>query len=170
MYCPKCGAENTDQNQICENCGCRFAVGESKEILPSLGAVNTASKEVTAETPLPLKFVKTPALPDLNKHLPNLFFAVAFSVLVLSVIGAVCLFIGGARISEIQSVGGKTLEEAYYSRLQLIYNGFGFLVLSAGIFMSATLSFFGFSIKKESQKQDVTDAVRLEETKTPAEI
>ena len=58
------------------------------------------------------------------------------------------LFIGGSEIAQIQSVGGKTLDEAYYYRLQYVYHGFGVFVLSMGIFMSSVLTYLGIQYPK----------------------
>lgn len=70
---------------------------------------------------------------------------------VLELIKSICLFVcaayiyqpfaharnyfmsGGLEISRIQSVGGKTLEEAYYHELGTIYNGFAELSHAFGI-------------------------------------
>lgn len=57
----------------------------------------------------------------------------AIIVVILSFIAANEFVIGGTGIMEIQSVGGKTLEEAYYYQLGRIYNGYAFMCRSVGL-------------------------------------
>lgn len=166
MYCPKCGAKNSEKNETCENCGYFFTERESKEIVTGTILLKRDPQDAS---PAP-KRNKTATLSAVKKYLPNLIFLTAVFVLLLSITGAVCLFIGGARISDIHSVGGKTLEEAYYSRLQLIYHGFAFFVLSMGVFMSGTLSFFGFFLRKETQKRNDANTTDSAEFQAPSGV
>ena len=52
---------------------------------------------------------------------------------------------GGLEIMSIESVGGKTLEEAYYQNLGYIYEGYCVVVKALGVFCSSILLFFGGS-------------------------
>ncbi len=79
-----------------------------------------------------------------------------FSIFIASCIFSVVLLIiffsaansiktGGLEIMSIQSVGGKTLEEAYYQSLGYIYEGYCVAVKAIGIFCSSILLLFGVS-------------------------
>ena len=52
---------------------------------------------------------------------------------------------GGLNIMRIESVGGKTLEEAYYHGLGYIYEGYCVAIRAIGLFCSAVLLLFGVS-------------------------
>lgn len=52
---------------------------------------------------------------------------------------------GGLEIMCIQSVGGKTLEEAYYQNLGYIYEGYCLAIKALGVFCSSILILFGVS-------------------------
>lgn len=52
---------------------------------------------------------------------------------------------GGLEIMSIKSVGGKTLEEAYYYGLGYIYEGYCLATKAIGIFCSSMLLLFGIS-------------------------
>lgn len=53
--------------------------------------------------------------------------------------------IGGLEIMSIESVGGKTLEEAYYQNLGYIYEGYCVAIKAIGVFCSSLLLLFGVS-------------------------
>lgn len=52
---------------------------------------------------------------------------------------------GGLDIMSIESVGGKTLEEAYYHGLGYIYEGYCIAIRAMGVFCSSMLLLFGVS-------------------------
>ncbi len=148
MYCPKCGCENQSDAKQCENCGFVFHIEEElkpqKIELPESVIINENIAEILAKKTEPkVRIEMRPYVPK-EKILGVILFGIAAFVFVLSLVGAISIFYGGAEIAEIQSVGGKTLEEAYYYRIQSVYNGYGFLVLTLGIFCSAVLSALGF--------------------------
>lgn len=66
----------------------------------------------------------------------------AILVFIISVISAYFLFTGGKNIGVISSVGGRTLQEAYYYGLGFIYKGFSLFVLASGVFFSSVLYHF----------------------------
>ena len=78
----------------------------------------------------------SPACIDKNLKFHNVLPAV---ILILSIIAAYLIFMGGANIGEIRSVGGRTLEESYYKHLGLVYKGWSLFVLTTGIFFSAMI-------------------------------
>lgn len=165
MYCPKCGADNKDTQDFCENCGYSFA----KEPEPETFLFNepvVVSKEIISEVKLrPVIKQKSAAKPSPEKIGAYCLWGVAILVLMLSVIGAICIFYGGSEIADIRTVGGNTIEEVYLRRIQPVYNGFGFLALALGAFLSSLLAFFGFQTYRNDQK--TTDCPK--ETKQPLE-
>lgn len=52
---------------------------------------------------------------------------------------------GGLDIMSIESVGGRTLEEAYYHGLGYIYEGYCIAIRATGVFCSSMLFLFGVS-------------------------
>lgn len=50
---------------------------------------------------------------------------------------------GGLEIMSIESVGGKTLEEAYYQNLGYIYEGYCVALRAIGVFCSSVVLFIG---------------------------
>lgn len=51
---------------------------------------------------------------------------------------------GGANISDIKSVGGRTLEEAYYQELGIVYNGISIAVRAFGRVLTFLLVYMGW--------------------------
>lgn len=78
------------------------------------------------------------------------FYGLAVIVLVLFIIAAISIQSGGSKIMEIQSVGGRTLEEAYYYELGSIYTGYAMISVALGIFFSSILIWLG--IKSDEEK------------------
>lgn len=76
------------------------------------------------------------SLIDKNQKVHNVLPVV---ILILSIIAAYLIFIGGNRIGEIRSVGGRTMEESYYQYLGLVYKGWSLFVLITGIFFSVMI-------------------------------
>lgn len=71
----------------------------------------------------------------------------AFSVVLLIMFfsAAESIKTGGLEIMSIQSVGGKTLEEAYYHNLGYIYEGYCLATKAIGVFCASLLLLFGVS-------------------------
>ena len=79
-------------------------------------------------------------------------FSIFIASCILSVVLLIMFFsaansikIGGLEIMSIESVGGKTLEEAYYQSLGYIYEGYCVAIRAIGIFCSSILLLFGVS-------------------------
>ena len=70
-----------------------------------------------------------------------------FSVVLLIMFfsAAESIKMGGLEIMSIQSVGGKTLEEAYYQNLGYIYEGYCLATKALGVFCASLLLLFGAS-------------------------
>lgn len=58
---------------------------------------------------------------------------------------------GGLEIMSIESVGGKTLEEAYYQNLGYVYEGYCVAIRAIGVFCSSLFLFFGVSRLKNAR-------------------
>ncbi len=163
MYCPKCGAENKDTQVFCENCGYSFIKESEPE---SSKELVTVSKEIISKTVVRSAFKQKSA----SKSSPQkigayCLWGVAVLVLILSVIGASCIFYGGSEIADIRTISGNTMGEVYFRRIQPVYNGFGFLALAMGAFLSSVLAFFGFQTYQKDKA--LTDCPK--ETKQPSE-
>ena len=59
---------------------------------------------------------------------------------------------GGLEIMSIESVGGRTLEEAYYHGLGYVYEGYCVVIRAIGVFCAAILLLFGASRLKNVKK------------------
>ena len=129
MFCPKCGSQ-FDGTNICPNC-----------------LFDTTTIDTTTVATIPDTFDKTSASPDIINLLASntcRLKAAAFIVL-----GCVVLFLffsaanqiseSGFKIMNISSVGGTTLDEAYYFELGGIYEGYATISRAAGIFFGAIL-------------------------------
>lgn len=132
MYCPKCGT-NADKNETaCLNCGLDFTI------------INNAETSTEQKlTPPPLAPITQTPNKSNNMIRKILFFGLAAIVLILFLIAAARISYGGLNIMEIQSVGGTTLEEAYYAELGEIYSGYALISSALGIFFASVLVWLG---------------------------
>ena len=133
MFCPKCGSKIEGTN-ICSNCSFDASSVESN-MTPSAPPV-VESPPTTSTT--------------LITHTEN---TIIIKKIVFIIIGAVVLFMffsaaskiseSGLNIMNIQSVGGTTLEEAYYFELGGIYEGYATIARALGIFFGSALVWLG---------------------------
>lgn len=131
MFCPKCGVQISGDTTLCSNCGCDISDVQSS----AFSTKNVISNEAQLLGDKPKKpLIRT------------VLFILAALVLVLSLYSAHCVVTGGLNIASIQSVGGKTLEEAYYQYLGIVYAGYASMIRTTGLFFSAILAYIG--IKK----------------------
>ncbi len=136
MFCPKCGTENNDNMGICEGCGYVYIKPEEK----------ADNEEVAIETEKEGKpLIQITGNTDLIKKNAPAFamWIIAAIVFIISFVAAGNIASGGAEISSIQSVGGQTLEEAYYQSLGSVYAGYAGIVRAIGIFMTSVLTYLG---------------------------
>ena len=75
----------------------------------------------------------------------------AVALLIMFFIAAASVKTGGLEIMSIESVGGKTLEEAYYHDLGFIYEGYCLAIQAMGVFCSSVLALFGVSRLKNGK-------------------
>lgn len=130
MFCPKCGTNVEDGSGVCSNCGLDFS---------AIKQDNKTSVEVTA---LAHTNQKTQTL-FRNSVVRFVYFGLAAVVLVMFFMAASSIADGGKEIMQIQSVGGETLEEAYYAELGLIYSGYAIIARALGIFFASVLAWLG---------------------------
>ncbi|MBQ8149614.1 MAG: zinc ribbon domain-containing protein [Clostridia bacterium] len=140
MFCPFCGTEIPDEVKVCPNC--------EKE----LPEEEIAEAAAPAETPE----VAPEAVPAKKKSFKWLY--VLYRVVKLAAFCALAVYVyqrfqaaasnisyGGMMISYIESVGGKTLEEAYYAQLGNIYSGYTILTRASGAAISGILVGLGLT-------------------------
>ena len=140
MFCPKCGTENNNKTGVCEGCGYVYAKPEDKapERIINIDGVRERISSIDASA---LK----------KKGLALALWIVAISVLIISFVAAGNIASGGARIAQIRSVGGQTLEEAYYQNLGIIYAGYAAIVRAIGLFMASVLAYLGIRSLKNKK-------------------
>lgn len=81
----------------------------------------------------------------LNWSLFGAFLIISIVLLIMFFSAADSIKTGGLDIMSIESVGGKTLEEAYYHGLGYIYEGYCIAIRASGVFCSSLLLLFGIS-------------------------
>ena len=80
-------------------------------------------------------------------------FILSVILLVLFFSAANAVKTGGLEIMSIESVGGRTLEEAYYHGLGYVYDGYCAAIRAIGLFCSSILFLFGISKLKSLKQQ-----------------
>lgn len=139
LVCPNCGAEIKDEYKVCPNCGYDF-------LNKKTGADSHTGNPNTEIPPVP-------SIPMVQKKESSydiksiVFCVVAFVVFIMSLIAANSISDAGNQISQIKSVGGQTLEEAYYNQLGNLYSGYAMFVRTCGIFFTGILVHIG--LKKQ---------------------
>lgn len=129
MFCPKCGTEIDFTAQTCPQCGA--------EIPDNTTVVADSEKNAQAPAPTPSTSLKS------RSYLKIIYFALAVIVLFFSFSAASSISSAGLNIASIESVGGKTLEEAYYQYSGELYLGYAAMVRTTGIFFAAVLAYLG---------------------------
>lgn len=124
MFCQKCGATITEGKKFCGVCG--------------------ASVEEKSETEY-----STPSSVNQNYNSSNntikvIYVLLAITVIIIFFLAANSVVKGGNEIMKIESVGGRTLEEAYYQELGKVYSGFAMAIRGFGIFAAGVLLKLGF--------------------------
>lgn len=77
--------------------------------------------------------------------------AISIVLLIMFFSAADSVKTGGLDIMSIESVGGVTLEEAYYHGLGYIYEGYCIAIRAIGVFCSSLLLLFGVSRLKNAK-------------------
>lgn len=137
--CEKCGKELQDAAVFCPACGANAnGVNMAGQGQPTANVYNGAQYYPTNSKLSNM---------SVNKKLAFAFWGIAIVVLLLSLVAAGSILSGGSEIADIRSVGGQTLDEAYYQELGSVYAGYAGIVSAMGIFMSSILGFLGFYFK-----------------------
>ena len=146
MYCPKCGKEIADNSMTCPFCGFDFSTVDSD--------INKSESEVSFASEIPQDQTKLQAQSKQVKRVFNakllVFCVLALIIVIMSFMAASNISNGGYQIMQIKSVGGQTLEEAYYQQLGSIYSGYAMFVRACGIFFASVL--VGFGLNKSEGK------------------
>lgn len=135
MFCPYCGTEMSENAKTCPTCHMEVA----KEQIET--------SEVRTAPSVELEQKKTRKWPYVLFRLIKL---AAFCVLAAYIYqefqsAAASISRGGRNISYIQSVGGKTLEEAYYAELGHVYSGYATITRALGCAISGILVGIGLT-------------------------
>lgn len=116
MFCPKCGGKLASFDEECGSCGNKMAT------IPT-----TSSRNSSVSTPSD------------NNTMKIVGYTLAVIVFLFTFYAAHSISEAGTAISEIKSVGGQTLEEAYYFELGGIYSGFANMARATGVFFSSVI-------------------------------
>jgi predicted nucleic acid-binding Zn ribbon protein len=142
MYCPKCGKEIMDEEKVCPNCGFDFSTVDS----------DGSQSQVRLESEIPHNQVESQEQDKQVKRVFNtkllIFCVLALIIISLSFMAANNISDGGYQIMQIKSVGGQTLEEAYYQQLGSIYSGYAMFIRACGIFFASVLVGLGLNRSK----------------------
>lgn len=138
MYCEKCGTELTDEMVKCPKCGNEVKKEESNS--------------EQSENKIDIKKLKR----MIKSNIRYVYYILAVLIFFMFMIAASNISTYGVNISNIESIGGKTLEEAYYYELGGIYAGYATVVRGIGIFISAVLVWLGANFKKENKDEKMS--------------
>lgn len=130
MFCPKCGTPLNEGEMLCQNCGFNIAeVKRESVIKPISNEEKGTENDKQADKGNPIIKV--------------VYIGLAAAVLIMFFVAANDIVKGGEGIMQIESVGGKTLEEAYYYELGMVYAGYAMVARALGVFFSAVLVWLG---------------------------
>lgn len=149
MFCPKCGTQVDDSEKVCSNCGFNFEGIELSETADNKADTVSTRIPGTGSTSIISPTSNTTSKKDSsNSMLSIVLYIIAAVVLILSFVAASSISKGGNQIMQIESVGGETLEEAYYQYLGDVYTGFAMLSRTMGIFFATILFYLGIKSRK----------------------
>lgn len=132
MFCPKCGTAMEEGVNVCPNCCLDITtINKDPAFVTELDVANTVESNVETSKKFSYYAVK------------YIYFGLAAVVLILFFLAASNIASSGNEIMQIQSVGGRTLEEAYYYELGSIYAGYAMISRALGIFFASVLVWLG---------------------------
>lgn len=135
MFCPKCGTPFEEGSKLCTKCGYEILEEtiteneniESQQLQPITASISSKKYKISVFS--------------------IIFFILAATVLIMSMYAAHCVISGGLDIGSIESVGGTTLEEAYYQYLGTVFAGYAAIIRATGIFFASVLTYFGIKLR-----------------------
>ena len=130
-FCPKCGTPFESGKNTCEKCGYQLVAQSTNKLVENATIQSTIATSSAVQTKAHKKTIKI------------IYCILAIAVTMMCFYSASCIVNGGLEISSIQSVGGQTLEEAYYQSLGAIYSGYAMAIRAFGIFSAAILIHLG---------------------------
>ena len=128
-YCSECGKPMNVQDTTCPSCG--YSESYSAQ----------SDETISTDTVAPIEKEK-------KKNSTRIVRVIAFCIMAISILisfetAADLIAKGGDGISTITSVGGRTLDEAYYYELGFIYEGYALIVKAVGRVFAALLVWVG---------------------------
>ncbi len=137
MFCPKCGMPIDDGVRFCTYCGLDILSVEQEPKVVDMPSGEPVEENVSEHD------VKKTG----KQVIRFIYFGLAAVVLIMFFIASQSIISGGNEIMEIESVGGKTLEEAYYHELGAIYAGYAMIARAFGVFFASVLVWLGLKSK-----------------------
>lgn len=136
MFCPKCGTKVPKEAEVCTNCGLDFNtinqnVENNNEVETVKGKEKIIGNDIKKEANSIVKFT---------------YFGIATITLIMFFMAASKIADGGLEIMHITSVGGTTLEEAYYAELGIVYAGYAMITRALGISIASILVWLGIKV------------------------
>ncbi len=128
MYCDKCGSPVPDGQETCNKCGQKVQTGGAIAALRSAKG-NESAAPANGNT---LMLVTSIVL-----------FVFALALIIVGFVAAGMIADGGMDISRIKSVGGKTLEEAYYRNYGEVLMGIAWLARIISVGFALVLGYLG---------------------------
>lgn len=131
MFCPKCGTAVKEGVEVCSNCGMDItAIDQASAPMVTSSSISVASSK---------DFTKKKGYSVVKL----VYFGLAAVVLVIFFIAAINILSAGNNIMQIQSVGGRTLDEAYYHEVGSIYIAYAMISCAVGIFFASVIALIG---------------------------
>ena len=164
LFCPRCGSPILQGISQCPNCGFglpNIPSQNSNSSFPNSSGLHTENKMIFCPKYLSGETkckkcgakLKAPSAKTFHTH-DTESRKISIIRLVLSIVMAAFILYemfqaadnvlqGGKDIMGIESVGGKTLEEAYYFYLGKVYNGYATVIRMLGVFFASVLVMLG---------------------------
>lgn len=127
MYCEKCGNQLEENEKVCSKCGYEIESVDNK--IENVLLQNIKQKS--------------------NKHIK--YYVIAVIILIMFIVAGFNVASHGKEISKIISVGGKTLQEAYYHELGGIYFGYSVALYAVGVSLSTFIFYLGYRVREENK-------------------
>lgn len=134
--CPHCGASIEEEYKICPNCG--YDVASQKSATNGFASPREMDMPEAPSTPVAAKGT------IFQSKKTVVFLILAVIVFIMSLVAGNQISNAASQIGQIRSVGGQTLEEAYYVQLNNLYSGYAVFVRTCGVFFAGIFIYFGW--------------------------